>query len=204
MLNVQTPRLSTRFVLFTLILAFALIFSVAATAQTTVSQGSVQGTVTDASGAVVEGAKVTIVSKANGRAITTSTTSSGTYNSGGLIPGDYVVRVEAKGFKTSEVPVVVQVTVTASGNVKLEVGQGNEVVEVQASSNAINTEQATVQGVLTADQIDKLPVDGRNFMDLAQLSRASKFRMARRLIPQKQDIRRFPSMACTDGRRVSK
>jgi hypothetical protein len=168
-LNVQTPRLFTRFVLFTLLLAFALVFSVATTAQTTVSQGSIQGTVTDASGAVVEGAKVTIVSKANGRAITTSTTSSGTYNSGGLIPGDYVVRVEAKGFKTSEVPVVVQVTVTASGNVKLEVGQGNEVVEVQASSNAINTEQATVQGVLTADQIDKLPVDGRNFMDLAQL-----------------------------------
>jgi Carboxypeptidase regulatory-like domain len=168
-LNVQTPRLFTRLVLFTLLLAFALIFSVGATAQTTVSQGSIQGTVTDASGAVVEGAKVTIVSKANGRAITTSTTSSGTYNSGGLIPGDYVVRVEAKGFKTSEVPVVVQVTVTASGNVKLEVGLGNEVVEVQASSNAINTEQATVQGVLTADQIDKLPVDGRNFMDLAQL-----------------------------------
>ena len=169
MLNVQTPRLFTRLVLFTLLLAFALIFSVAATAQTTVSQGSIQGTVTDASGAVVEGAKVTIISKANGRATTTSTTSSGTYNSGGLIPGDYVVRVEAKGFKTSEVTVVVQVTVTASGNVKLEVGQGNEVVEVQASTNVVNTEQATVQGVLTADQIDKLPVDGRNFMDLAQL-----------------------------------
>ncbi len=169
MLNVQTPRLFTRLVLFTLLLAFALIFSVAATAQTTVSQGSIQGTVTDASGAVVEGAKVTIVSKANGRAITTSTTSSGTYNSGGLIPGDYTVRVEAKGFKTSEAAVVVQVAVTASGNVKLEVGQGNEVVEVQASTNVVNTEQATVQGVLTADQIDKLPVDGRNFMDLAQL-----------------------------------
>ncbi len=106
MLNVQTPRLFTRLVLFTLLLAFALIFSVAATAQTTVSQGSIQGTVTDASGAVVEGAKVTIISKANGRATTTSTTSSGTYNSGGLIPGDYVVRVEAKGFKTSEVTVV--------------------------------------------------------------------------------------------------
>ena len=169
MLNLHTPRLFTRFVLFTLLLAFALIFSVAATAQTTVSQGSIQGTVTDASGAVVEGAKVTIISKANGRAITTSTTSSGTYNSGGLIPGDYVVRVEAKGFKTSEAAVVVQVAVTASGNVKLEVGQGNEVVEVQASTNVVNTEQATVQGVLTADQIDKLPVDGRNFMDLAQL-----------------------------------
>lgn len=168
-MNVTPSRFSNRFTLFVLALTLSVIFSTAASAQTTVSQGSIQGTVTDASGAVVEGAKVSIISKANGRATSTTTTSSGTYNSGGLIPGDYVVRVEAKGFKTSEVTVVVQVTVTASGNVKLEVGQGNEIVEVQASSNAVNTEQATVQGVLTADQIDKLPVDGRNFMDLAQL-----------------------------------
>jgi hypothetical protein len=167
--NVTPSRFCTRCTLFVLALTLSVIFSTAAFGQTTVSQGSIQGTVTDASGAVVEGAKVSIISRANGRATSTTTTSSGTYNSGGLIPGDYVVRVEAKGFKTSEVTVVVQVTVTASGNIKLEVGQGNEVVEVQASSNAVNTEQATVQGVLTADQIDKLPVDGRNFMDLAQL-----------------------------------
>jgi hypothetical protein len=77
--------------------------------------------------------------------------------------------VEAKGFKTSEVPVTVQVTVTSSGNVKLELGQESQVVEVQGNAVTVNTEQATVQGVLTSDQIDKLPIDGRNFLDLAQL-----------------------------------
>jgi hypothetical protein len=138
-------------------------------AQTTVAQGSIQGSVTDPTGAVVGGAKVTIVNKANGQTSTTTTSNSGTYNSGGLIPGDYVVRVEAKGFKTTTVPIVVQVAVTASGNVKLEVGQESQIVEVQGTSVAVNTEQATVQGVLTADQIDKLPVDGRNFLDLAAL-----------------------------------
>jgi Carboxypeptidase regulatory-like domain len=147
----------------------AMVFASPSFAQTTVSQGSIQGTVTDPSGAVVGGAKVTITNRGNGQASTTTTSSSGTYNSGGLIPGDYLVRVEAKGFKTVQVPVVVQVSVTSAGNVKLDVGQESQVVEVQGSSVAVNTEQATVQGVLTATQIDNLPVDGRNFLDLAQL-----------------------------------
>jgi hypothetical protein len=138
-------------------------------AQTTVSQGSIQGTVTDATGAVIAGAKITITNKATGQVINQTTTGSGAYNSGGLLPGDYVIRVEANGFRTAEEPITVQTTVTASGNIKLEVGNVNQVVEVQASSVQVNTEQSSVQGVLTANQIDNLPVDGRNFLDLAQL-----------------------------------
>lgn len=148
---------------------FVLLLPALMLAQTTVSQGSIQGTVTDPTGAVVAGAKITITNKATGQVVTTTTSSSGAYNSGGLIPADYVVRVAAKGFKTSEVPVTVQVTVTASGNIKLEIGQESTVVEVQGTAVAVNTEQSTVQGVLTAEQIDKLPIDGRNFLDLAQL-----------------------------------
>src|SRR4029077_16415244 len=123
----------------------------------------------DPTGAVVAGAKITISNRATGQVLTTSSSSSGAYNSGGLIPGDYVVRIEVKGFKTTTFPVAVQVTVTSNGNVKLEVGQENQVIEVSGSEVAVNTEQATVQGVLTASQIDRLPVDGRNFLDLAQL-----------------------------------
>ncbi|HXZ42054.1 MAG TPA: TonB-dependent receptor [Terriglobales bacterium] len=138
-------------------------------AQTTISTGSIQGTVTDQSGAVLPGAKVSVTNKATGRVITVSTTSAGAYTSGALTPADYVVRVEAQGFKTSELPVTVQVGVTASGNVKLQVGQASQVVEVQASEIQVNTEQATVQGVLTTQQIENLPINGRNFLDLAQL-----------------------------------
>jgi hypothetical protein len=169
MLNLNSPRCSARFSLLALITAFALLFSAVALAQTTVSQGSIQGTVTDPTGAVVAGAKVTIMNKATGQVATTTTSSSGTYNSGGLMPSDYVVRVEVKGFKTTQFPAVVQVTVTTSGNVKLEVGQESTVVEVQGTAVTVNTEQATVQGVLVGDQIDNLPVNGRNFLDLAQL-----------------------------------
>src|SRR5216684_8995540 len=168
MSNINSPRLGARFSLLALVAICALVSS-AAFAQTTVAHGSIQGTVSDPTGAVVGGAKVTITNKANGQVVTTTTSSSGTYSSGGLIPGDYVVRVESKGFKTTQLPMVVQVTVTSSGNVTLELGQESQVVEVQGSAVAVNTEQATVQGVLTADQIDRLPIDGRNFLDLASL-----------------------------------
>src|SRR5246127_144034 len=137
--------------------------------QTTISTGSIVGTVTDPSGAVVSGAKVTITNRATGQVITTTTTSAGTYTSGALTPGNYQIRIEGQGFKTTEFPATVQVNTTASGNVKLELGQSAQVVEVQASELAINTEQATVQGVLSTEQIENLPINGRNFLDLAQL-----------------------------------
>ena len=138
-------------------------------AQTTISTGSIQGLVTDPSGAVVSGAKISISNKATGRVIITKSTSAGAYTSGALTPGDYTLRVEAQGFKTSEIAVTVQVGVTASGNVKLQVGQATQVVEVQGAQIAVNTQQATVQGVLTTEQIENLPINGRNFLDLAQL-----------------------------------
>jgi hypothetical protein len=137
--------------------------------QTTVSTGSIVGTVTDPQGAVVPNAKVTITDKTTAHAITVETTSAGTYASGALVPSQYVVRVEAQGFKTVEETVVAQVGVTSSANFKLQLGQAGQVVEVQATELQVNTEQATVQGVLSPEQIENLPINGRNFLDLAQL-----------------------------------
>ena len=138
-------------------------------AQTTISTGSIQGSVTDPSGAVVSGAKISISNKATGRVLTVTSTAAGAYTSGALTPGNYTLRVEAAGFKTSEVPITVEVGVTAPGNVKLQVGQTSQVVEVQGEAVAVNTQQATVQGVLNTEQIENLPINGRNFLDLAQL-----------------------------------
>lgn len=131
--------------------------------------GSIQGSVTDPSSAVVTGAKITITNKATGQELTTTTTSSGTYSSGALSPGQYVVRVGAQGFKTLDATIPVQVGVTASGNFKLQLGEASQIVEVQASELRVNTEQATVQGVINTQQIENLPINGRNFLDLAQL-----------------------------------
>lgn len=137
--------------------------------QTTVSQGSIQGTITDPTGAVVGGADIVITNKTTGQVVHQTSTTSGAFNSGALLPGEYRLRVAAPGFRTMERAVTVQVAVTANGNVKMELGEASQIVEVQGSAVQVNTEQSTVQGVLTANQIDNLPVDGRNFLDLAQL-----------------------------------
>src|SRR5882724_3139247 len=84
-------------------------FLPAAYAQAGLSTGTVQGTILDAKGASVAGAKVIITSKGTGAKLTPEVTSSGTYNSGPLVPGEYVIRVEAAGFKAVEETVTVQV-----------------------------------------------------------------------------------------------
>jgi hypothetical protein len=137
--------------------------------QTTISTGSIVGQIIDPSGAVVSGAKVVITNVATGRIINLTSNSSGAYNSGSLVPGTYKVRVTAPSFRSTELQLTVLVGNTANGNVKLEIGQESQIVEVQASAVQVNTEQATVQGVLNAEQIENLPVNGRNFLDLAQL-----------------------------------
>ncbi len=68
-----------------------------------------------------------------------------------------------------ETPVTVLVGNTATVNAKLQIGQESQVIEVLGSAVRVNTEQATVQGVLNAEQIENLPVNGRNFLALAQL-----------------------------------
>ena len=151
------------------ILAGVTVGALGVRAQTTISTGSITGTVTDQSGAAVGGAQVTVTNKDNGQNLNLTTSSVGTYNSGGLVPGNYTVRVEVKGFKTEIFSVTVQVGGTFTQNVKLEVGSANTVVEVTGEAVTINTEQPTVQGVLTEQQIENLPIDGRNFLSLAQL-----------------------------------
>src|ERR1700728_113950 len=168
MLNLNSPRAATRVTLSISWLATFVLIASMVFAQNTISTGSIAGTVTDASGAVVPGANVTITGP-TGQTLKAKTNDQGGYSVGSLIPGAYKARVEAKGFKTAQLSLDVKVDSTVSGSIKLEVGQESTVVDVQASEVQVNTEQATVQGVLTSAQIENLPVNGRNFLDLAQL-----------------------------------
>jgi hypothetical protein len=151
-------------------MALLLVFSVTfAFGQASVSTGNIQGTVTDPSGAIVPNAKVTITNSGTGQRIDKVTNSSGAFNSGPLASGVYKVRVEASSFQSAEQPVNVQVGVSSPANFKLTLGSSNQTVEVTGEAVRVNTEQPTVQGVLTAQQIENLPVNGRNFLDLAGL-----------------------------------
>jgi hypothetical protein len=152
-----------------LLAAIVALLSTSMPAQTTISTGSIQGTVTDPSGALLAGAQVLITNNATGQVITTKTNSAGGYTSGALVPGNYTVRLQATGFKATVLTITVLVGNTANGNAKMEVGQTSETIEVEANQIQVNTEQPTVQGVLTSSQIENLPVNGRNFLDLAQL-----------------------------------
>lgn len=142
----------------TLLLGTLALLSSAAFAQSTAATGSIAGTVTDASGAGLLGAKVTM-NGPKGQMINATTDAHGTYSFGSLIPGTYNVRIDAKGFKSEQLTLEVKVSAAANGSVKLHVGE-----EVQ-----VNTEQVTIQGTLNLSQIENLPVNGRNFLDLAQL-----------------------------------
>ncbi len=167
MLSFDSVRLGARFILGGLVAVFLL--SSLLMAQTTVATGSIVGTVTDPSGAVVSGAKITVTNLDTNQVTSLNSNSAGAYNSGALAPGNYKVQVSLKGFSTVSQTLVVQVGNTATVNAKLQVGQESTVIEVQGTTVAVNTEQAEVQGVLTSEQIENLPVNGRNFLDLAQL-----------------------------------
>ena len=168
MFNLNSPRRSFRFCLLALVTLFLVSCSLLL-AQTTLSTGSISGTVTDPSGAVVNGAKIVITNAGTGGTLDLTSNSAGAFISGPLEPGSYKVQVSAKGFSSVSQTMVVQVGNATAFNPKLQVGQESQVIEVQASEVQVNTEQATVQGVLTSGQIENLPVNGRNFLDLAQL-----------------------------------
>ncbi len=164
------PRLPSRRVGISVFALLSLgIVCATALAQSTISTGSVVGTVLDPTGAVVVGAQVSIANQATNQVLTLTTNSAGVYNSGPLAPGKYVVRVQLSGFKTASLPLTVLVNTTTNGNVKLQIGNPSEEVQVVATQNTVDTEEAIVQGVLGAQQIENLPVNGRNFLDLAQL-----------------------------------
>lgn len=136
---------------------------------TSVNGGAIQGSITDPSGAVVPNATVTILSPDTGSSKTVTTDKGGFYSVGPLNPGTYTVTVVASGFEHLSVTTVVRTGTVTPGTFKLTLGSSAETVEVNAGALQINTEQIGVSGVITREQIDSLPVNGRNILDYAQL-----------------------------------
>lgn len=134
-----------------------------------VNGGSIQGSITDNTGALVPGATVVITGTDTGFTKTATADSSGFYTVGPLNPGNYTINVSATGFQKLSVKTVVRTGTVTSGNFKLPVGNSSETVEVNAGEVQVNTEQAGVSDVITREQIASLPINGRNFLDVAQI-----------------------------------
>src|SRR6266446_1409038 len=156
-------------VILCLIIGMNAVITPVAKAQAGISTGSIQGTILDPNGASVAGAKVLITSKCTGAKIAPDVNSTGAYNSGPLVPCEYIVRVEAPGFRVMEEKITVQVGNVSPGTMTLELGSGSTIITVEGSAVIVDTEQTSIQGVVSSDQIENLPINGRNFLDLAQL-----------------------------------
>jgi Carboxypeptidase regulatory-like domain len=134
--------------------------------------GAIEGTITDQSGAVLASAKISITEKATGRVIEVATNSGGYFVARALLPGAYNVKVEHSGFSAGRVEnVVVQTGQVSNVSVGLKVGATTEVVQVEGTSAQlqVDTSRQTIDGVVTAQQIAQLPLNQRNFLDLAAL-----------------------------------
>ncbi len=137
-----------------------------------VETGQLSGTVTDPQGAVISGATVTVTSKGTGATRTVKTTGDGTYNVTNLQPGTYQIKVEGAGFGTKTIPAQVSVGTATTVDAQLEVGGSVATVDVVAGEQGIqvNTENQTVQTVVSEKEIKELPTISRNPYSLVQLS----------------------------------
>ncbi len=152
-----------------IVFAFLVILLIATNAAGQRLSGSLSGTALDPAGAAVANAKVTIANDARGFKLELTADADGSFVAPDLAPGDYKITIQKEGFKTLTTTVTIRVGVTTSISPKLELGAVSTVVTVEASIATVDTAKSTVQGVITGDRIDQLPLNGRNFLDLSQL-----------------------------------
>ena len=152
-----------------LALVFLTIASVGASAQ--IDRAELEGTVNDASGAVIRGARVQVLAADTGISQEQQTNSNGYYRFPGLAVGRYTVTVTGAGFKTHVIEqVVVQVGQTRTLDIKLAVGAVAEKVEVKASDEPENRASAEASTVIREDQIANLPNNGRDWASFTLLA----------------------------------
>jgi len=145
---------------------FILVFCLAIIGQT--NRGGITGTVTDANGAVVPSAKVTVKNVRTNQSTTVMTSSSGTFSVASLEPVEYDILAEATNFKKAVIQKIKVDTASVSTvNVVLEVGDVSQEVTIQADTQAVNADSGTINQTITERQIRDLPLTNRSVLDLA-------------------------------------
>lgn len=136
-----------------------------------VESGTINGVVLDNSGAAISGARVTITNTATGQVRTTVANTSGEYSVPFLSPGTYDVEASQQGFGTVvQHGVTLQIDQILAVNVTLKPGSLKQTLEVTAELPPLQTETAQLGNVVNGQQVQTLPLNGRNFMDLASLT----------------------------------
>jgi hypothetical protein len=156
------------FNVFLLAIAVLIALPCASFAQT--FRGSIQGTITDSTGAAIPGAQVKIISPGTGLTRTVSTNDLGGYVASELPLGSYSVSVEKDGFRSTTLTnIPVGVGSPARADVKLATGMVQEMIEVNANVPLVETATNTTGGTIEASEAAELPVNGRDYTKLLEL-----------------------------------
>ena len=148
-----------------------LLFLSAPPVRAQVDTGTILGTVTDASGAAISGAKVTLTNEGTSAALSTTTAPDGSYKFTPVKIGSYKLTTSFQGFQTiTQTNVVVNVGTDVVINFNLKPGAVTQTVEVVAAVPVLQTQNASVGQVVDSRSVNDLPLNGRNFTFLAQLS----------------------------------
>jgi outer membrane receptor protein involved in Fe transport len=151
-----------------IVLLFVVLFALTLNAQT--FRGSLQGTITDSSGAAVPGAEVKILHTGTGFVRTLATNSDGEFSATELPLGAYTVTVTKQGFRTQNVKnVSVEISSAQRVNVMLSPGEVQETVNVNADLPLIETVSNTMGGTISGPEASEMPVNGRDFTKLLVL-----------------------------------
>ena len=151
---------------FSVLSSFVLVFAGTLCGQ---ELATLKTTITDQTGAVIQGATVTVTNRQTGAKRTDITESHGLSVIPGLPPGDYDLTADAKGFGSKKVPIVLTVGQIASINLTMGVTVKEE-VSVQDTVQGIDTEKSEVSQVIDTRKIDDLPISGRDFIDFVLLT----------------------------------
>ena len=157
-------------VLLGVFLAIGLCSFTAVPAYSQVTGATLSGTVTDASGAVIAGATISVKNTANGISKDTTSDSAGLYTVPNLLPGDYEVRVTAKGFSTAvQSNLNLNVGAQQQLNFSLKVGETSTTVQVTEAAPQVELTSSALSGQVESETVRELPLNGRDWTSLAQL-----------------------------------
>jgi len=147
--------------------AFVLLLPSVVRAQSVVT-GGISGSITDQTGAVIVGAKITLTSATTGETQAVTSSSSGIYGFSLLKPGRYTLSVTQQGFKTSATAVDVELGQIVATNVKLETGSVSTTVEVTEQGSLLQTEDANISSNFDTQAIQNIPNPGGDITYVAQ------------------------------------
>jgi sarcosine oxidase gamma subunit len=131
--------------------------------------GAITGAVTDPNNEAIMNATVTVTNKATGATRKVMTKEEGNFTVENLMPGEYEVKVEARGFITQLQLLAVQVGNGATANFSMTVGVASQTVEVSGTAQIVNTTDTVVGGVISRERVENLPLNGRSFLSVALL-----------------------------------